>query len=232
MAPTPHGVHYFAHSLPNVEDVRVDFVGVFWQMCNTGSLLQPNSDATALRLPDGCATCCKQTNSSWSVIDRTRWSAKFFMRQTSVDTANVMQDRTVTPASPALVLYCWKFCRNSPHGSGSELVSRGGRAWTLLRCSPQRIATRSALTFNCSAAGCSPLAAGCSPLGVQSILVLGLWCAYYASSLLLVVSLFLLDVVPVGVGFRLHSHSITIVPNIACGSSRHGGCGHALGSTV
>ena len=74
------------------------------------------------------------------------------MRQISANNVNVMQDRTVTPASPALVLYSWKLCRDSPDGSGSGLVSRGGRAWTLLRCSPRRIAPRSALSCNFSAA--------------------------------------------------------------------------------
>ena len=43
--------------------------GTAWAACCSRAVM-----AAALRLPDGYATCCKQTNSSWSVIDRTRWS--------------------------------------------------------------------------------------------------------------------------------------------------------------
>ena len=104
----------------------------------------------------------------------------------------------MTPAWPALVctLGFFFFSRNSPHDSGSGVVSRGGRAWTMRRCSPRRTANISVLTSNFSAARCS-LAAGCSPYGRYLCLVYRN--RLYASSLLLVVSLFLLTLVPVGV---------------------------------
>ena len=151
------------------------------------------------------------------------------MRRTSANTDNVMQNRTVTPSSPALVLYSWIFCRNSPHGSGFELIRRGGGAWIVLRCSPRRTATRSALTFNVSGAACSPLAAGCSPLGVRSIFVLGF--SRVDVRVIIFVGRITVPAHCSAYGCRFDSHS-RIKTNIACRNCSHRGCGYDLGSTL
>ena len=100
--------------------------------------------------------------------------------------------------------------------------------WTLLCCNPRRIATRSALTSNCSAAGCSPLAAGCS-LGVRSMLVLRL-SSTYVRVIIVVGRNCSCSLWCLWMPTRLSQQQYQT--NMACGSSRRRGYGYALGWTL